>query len=342
MICPHCSENLLRRERSDRTCSKCTRRFALEPKESPFALHDLRLQKLADRLSAGRGLYVTVTQLRYAAARRRLPSLNEGYWTIVGTWVALVLIPTYILSIIGGAALSMSKWWLIPLLGLLVVIVGLVVIYACRPLIRSRAHVRMQVGDEAFRDDVLNPWTAVYGGLPKGVVYESWVMLPEISAPRMVLLCADPSVRACLSANRVPEEHGMVLVADIDRVPPRLPVLILHDASIPGFAFARNARTMLGDRVHAVGLRPRSVMDDESAILLREPVSSHSAMQFLHDPLFPNEVEWLDDGWWSPIAAIPPARLLAAVSSAAERIEDDADPDRRFARQLGFLTWPTA
>jgi hypothetical protein len=316
--------------------------FRLETKESTYGLHDLRLLKLVEKLSAGRGLYSTVTQLRYTAARRRLPSLKEAYWTIVGSWVAIVVVPTYLLSILVGAALGSSRWWMIPLCGLLVLVIGLAVIRASWPLLRRRAHVRMQVSDEAFRDDVLDPWTSVYGGLPPRVVYESWVMIPEVAHPRMVLLCADPSVRACLAANRVPEGFDMVLVESLDRVPPGLPVLVLHDASIPGFEFAKLARSMLGDRVRAVGLRPRSVMDDESAIRLREPVSARSATQFLHDPLFPNEIEWLDDGWWSPIAAIPPARLLAAVSAAAGQIEDESDPDRRSARQLGFLSWPTA
>lgn len=343
MICPHCSENLLRRERTDRRCPKCTRPFALEPKECPYALHDLRLRKLSEKLSAGRGLSSTATQLRYAAARRRLPSLKEAYWTIVGSWVAIVVVPTYIGSIVSGAILSNSGWWKVPVFGLLVLVIGLAVIRASWPLLRRRAHVRMQVTDEAFRDDVFAPWTAVYGGLPTGVVYEEWVGIPEVADPRMVLTCADPSVRACLAANRVPERYGMRLVESIDDVPPGLPVLMLHDASIAGFGSVRAARPVLGDRVRVVGLSPRSVMDDLSAINLREPVLPRSATEFLHgEPLSREEIYWLQDGWWSPIAAVPPARLLAAVSAAAERIEDDSDPDRRFARQLGFLSWPTA
>lgn len=137
MICPHCNQNLLRKERGDRTCSTCKQRFALEPKESTYGLHDLRLLKLVEKLSAGRGLYSTVTQLRYTAARRRLPNLKEAYWTIVGSWVAIVVVPTYLLSILVGAALGSSRWWMIPLCGLLVLVIGLAVIRASWPLLRS-------------------------------------------------------------------------------------------------------------------------------------------------------------------------------------------------------------
>jgi hypothetical protein len=51
------------------------------------------------------------------------------------------------------------------------------------------------------------------------------------------------------------------------------------------------------------------------------------------------EVEWLRQRWWSPIAAVRPRRLLAAVTKAAERA-GAADADRRRARRVGFLTWP--
>jgi hypothetical protein len=58
------------------------------------------------------------------------------------------------------------------------------------------------------------------------------------------------------------------------------------------------------------------------------------------DALTQEEIDWLAQGWWSPIAAVPPAKLLAAVDRSLQQIEETSDPDRRRAQAVGFLTWP--
>jgi hypothetical protein len=63
VICSHCAKSLLRRERTGRRSPACRREFALEPKESPARMHDLRMRRLTEKLGDGRGLRYTPTQL---------------------------------------------------------------------------------------------------------------------------------------------------------------------------------------------------------------------------------------------------------------------------------------
>ncbi|WP_280435747.1 hypothetical protein [Nocardia carnea] len=345
MICPHCSENLLRRERTDHRCSKCGREFALDPKAEPLGLHDLRLRSLTERLTAGRGLSATVTQLWYAAARRQLPGLDRHVGGTAGTWVGLVVLVTYILCLISGIQgwSGAFVFWKVILYGALALVAGMVVIYSCRPWFQRRTRIAMPVTAYGFRTDVLGRWISVYGEFPPGVVDEQQVPVPVIEHPRVALVCDDPSVRACLAANRIPQAYDMALADRIENAPAGVPVLLLHDASLQGFANAKAARLTLGDRVRILGLAPRAVMDNESAIRLHERPPTADRISFLYTVgLTQREIDWLAAGWWSPIAAIPPARLIAVVSRAAEKLEDETDAERRAARRTGFLTWPAA
>lgn len=345
MICPHCSGSLLRRERTDHRCAKCGREFALDPKAEPLGLHDLRLRSLTERLSAGRGLSATVTQLWYAATRRRLPELDRHVGGLAVTWVIVTVVAIYILCLTSG----IQGWngafvfWKVLLAGAAVIAVGLVVIYACRPLFLRRTRIAMPVTAYGFRTDVLGRWISVYGEFPPGVLDEQHVPIPVVERPRVALVCDDPSVRTCLAANGIPQTYDMALADRIENAAPGVPVLLLHDASLQGFATAKAARLTLGDRVRILGLAPRAVLDNESAIRLRERPPAGDRISFLRTVgLTQREIDWLADGWWSPIAAIPPARLIAVVSRAAEKLEDETDAERRAARQTGFLTWPAA
>lgn len=337
MICPHCSQNLLRKERSDRRCSKCRKPFALEPKESPLELHDVRVRALADRLSAGRGLSYTLTQFRCAASRRRLTDLDNTAVNALLVSFFAIIIGTFVLCILGWFGILK-----VLIGGVLALITSVVTVMALWPLMRRWTRVRMPASATEFGADVFGRWCATYGSLPPGAVDETQVPIPVVENPRFALVCPNLSVRACLAANQVPRQYDMALLEDAHAVPAGVPVLMLHDASLWGLAFARQTRELLGDRVRDIGLAPRTVMDDESAIRLRERAVKRSQVAFLDtEPLTLREVKWLADGWWSPIAAIPPARLLGVVSRAVQRHEDAVDPDRRAARDIGFLTWPT-
>lgn len=337
MICPHCNANLLRKERGGRRCSTCKREFALEPKESPFGLHDIRMRKLAERLGDGRGLRYTLTQLWYAAGRKKVPDVLQVFKRVrIGVSVAIVVVAFFLM--VSGAV---PAGVVIPL-GALVLALAIVGMQSARPWFLSRASVRMPVPYTVFRRDVIGRWTPIYNGPPPGSVDESLVKPPAVQRPRFAVLCPDVSVLACLAANEVSRTWDMALSDRIDRLPPDVPVIVLHDASLTGVALAGQARAALGPRGVPVGLWPRAVLANASALRLREPRPPESDTAFLRgEPLSAAEIEWLAEGSWSPIAAIPPAKLLAVLERAVARVEDAADPDRRRAREVGFLTWPT-
>ncbi|WP_433198110.1 hypothetical protein ACQP1G_03015 [Nocardia sp. CA-107356] len=337
MICPHCNANLLRKERGGRRCSTCKREFALEPKESPFGLHDIRVRTLAERLGAGRGLRFTLVQLWYAAGRKKVPDAERVYKRVrIGVSVTIVVV-AFLLMVTRAAPAGA-----VILLGVPVLALTIVGLHVARPWFQQRATVRMPVPYNVFRRDVIDRWTSVHGGRPPGSIDEAQVRPPVVDQPRFAVLCPDASVLACLAANNVSQTWAMALSDRIDRLPPDVPVIVLHDASLPGVALAGQARVVLGGRAVVVGLSPRAVSANASALRLREPRPPQADTAFLsREPLSVAEIEWLAEGWWSPIAAIPPAKLLAVLERAVERVEDAADPERRRAREVGFLTWPT-
>jgi hypothetical protein len=300
MICPHCDEPLLYQQRGGRRCSHCGKQFVFEPRLNRLHLHDVKVRRLADKLSDGGRLSYTVTQLWYAAARgsaaRRVRSAGRHAK------------PT------PGLAFLRAR--------------------ARKP--RPPRLIAMPLNE--FRELVLWTWSDIYNAWPAGVVDETVVKVAPRERPRLALVCPDRAVLACLQANGVPDAYDMVLTASPANVPPGVPVLLLHDASPDGCRFAARARAGLpGRTVTVVGLRPRTVLRRQHFYLrLRWPARPRGLDGLGLDQ---QEVEWLRQRWWSPIAAVRPHRLLAAVTRAAERA-GRADADRRRAKRVGFLTSP--
>ncbi|WP_054816628.1 hypothetical protein [Nocardia arizonensis] len=337
MICPHCSVNLLRRERNGRVCGGCKRPFALEPKESVLGLHDIRVRALADKLGDGRGLRYALPQLWYAASRKHMPDLDKRF---LGRrfLVSVPIVGLGVLGIIGGA---------FPAGPALAVILGAVILVniamtAFKARIVRGMPVKMPVPYEKFRAEVLDRWGKVYGGPPPGSIPEGAAPPPGPPRPRLAAVCPDRGVLACLAANDAAGAWGMALADRLEHLPPGVPVLILHDASVAGLRFAAETQAALGPRAVPVGIAPRALLDKEKALRLRHGRPEPDELQRLRaGSVSEAEIAWLADGWWSPLAAVPPAKLLAAVGSAVQRVEDAGDPDRRRARAVGFLTWPT-
>ncbi|KRV46472.1 hypothetical protein AQ490_11275 [Wenjunlia vitaminophila] len=337
MICPHCSVNLLHKERTGRTCLACKRTFALEPKDNELRLHDVRMRTLAEKLGDGRGLRYTAPQLWYAASRNRIPPAGQASR---GCFVTLVVI-----TLVAAVSIVSANPFRKPVL-----LVGgpvLAVLVLCLFLARRRARrvdpVRMPMSLERFESAVLQRWAEVYGRRPRGLVPPTAAPLPAPPRPGVAVLCPDRAVLDCLAANDAPAAPTMAMVQSPDQVPPGVPAVVLHDASPSGLAFAAAARTALGERALVVGLLPRSVMAHENAVRLREsPLPQYGVAELRAScpTLTDEELDWLAQGWWSPLAAVPPAALLTAVHQAARRAAEATDPDHRGARGVGFLTWP--
>ncbi|MEV0354981.1 hypothetical protein AB0H71_02860 [Nocardia sp. NPDC050697] len=332
MICPHCQTSLLYRQRPNRVCSSCGRPFALEPKESPFRLHDLRLRRLAEKLSDGRELLYTGPQLYFAAGRKTLPSTRRHYHLAVVGYTLLIGIIGFLLLITGVLPVGPG------LAGIAATILVVnVLLLLMRPQLARRATVEMERSYADFSTQVLRPWQRVYGAPPARLTRDDF-RAPAVPQPRVALLCPDRPTLTCLAANGAPATWQLALCERPEQVPRGIPVLVLHDAGIAGIGWARQVREALGPRAVLLGLSPATVRTAKWAVRVKEQPMEKAE---LPPAIGAEDRQWLLDGWWSPVAALPPARLLALVQRGVDRVAEAADPDRRRAGQVGFLTWPT-
>ncbi|MFE5941379.1 hypothetical protein [Streptomyces sp. NPDC056480] len=190
---------------------------------------------------------------------------------------------------------------------------------------------------------------------------------PESSEPDLyayglprLLLCQDRSIAGMLLANHVHLEAACPVFAAADALPldPLLlaalqraegaTVYVLHDASPAGLAFPALVRAGLGPvpgvRVVSLGLAPRH------AAALRLPTGrgrtpGPAALAALPAALRPREADWLAEGRFAEVAAVPPDRLLRTVlrlTRGPRPPRDSLWSGLRGLRGTGFMTWPAA
>ena len=167
-------------------------------------------------------------------------------------------------------------------------------------------------------------------------------------APLALVVGVDDDVLGCLAMNGIPDRMGIAL-ARIDEhgavVPttkvaahaledPALPLLLLRDASVYGQWVAAMLRHQHGDRVRDLGLTPAVASRIPSLPCPQGPAVA------IDPALMPQDGgAWLAAGHWAPVAALPPTRLIKAVSRgvAAAVAAAPKDEDRLSARSVGFL-----
>jgi hypothetical protein len=336
MICPHCSQNLLRKERVGNTCSKCRRGFVTDPRTNSLGLSDVRILRISDRLTGGGRLVVSVHQL-WAAARRNRTSASRGRGgkgigclTLIGLGVA-------------GAGAAGGE----P--GVLICGVLVLAFAALRALLANRrggspSHAASLTD---FHRSVMSRWAAVHGSLPAGVMDErAFRIVPRpdgAERPNAVVFCKDMGILAVLAANGIPERYRVALAARIEQVPDKSPVVVLHDADADGCLLTPQLRAALpGRKVVDAGLSPRTVMNVRGARPERLPKPAAGDIRRLRGTgtLTDAELRWVAKGRSFFLVGAPPARLMAAVTGAIENVTGEADSDRRGAEAVGFLTWP--
>jgi hypothetical protein len=340
VICPHCSRNLLYKQRGRQRCTYCKKHFAFEPKANKLHLHDLKVRKLAGRLSDSGGQRYTVTQLWYAASRA---SLAQNRTPLAGCGCALPVLGLASVGAIAGLAHGDGDGIPGLLLGVgMVVALAYGLLFVLRQRLRRTTPIHPRVPLGEFRDMVLRRWAEVYRALPDHLVDEERSTAPAVPRPRFALVCPDRSVLACLGANGVPQTFAIALALSPGAVPPGVPVIVVHDASADGCRLTAQVRAALPGRVVVdAGLRPSVVLRRDGLIRLRRKQFPRPG-DLAGLGLTQAEVNWLAQGWWSPVAAIGPAQLVLAVTKAVQRAQAGTDPDARRAERLGFLTWPAA
>lgn len=358
MICPHCSRNLLRRQRTGGTCSHCHRKFALDPKDNLLGLHDIRVRRLVARLTADGAHLATTDQLRYAVHPKGRPDPEfrgsaggSGCAAIVGT---AALIGAFGVRSLLAVLLALGGIGLLALAVRLYVLTG--VPAAPRP-------IGPRAGEDYFRT-LLDAWRRTYRELPAGLVDIDQVKpVQPVGRPAAAVLCRERAVTAFLHANNVPRRHRLLLVENPHQVPDGVPVIVLHDASPQGCLLYAEVRAALpGRRVLDAGLPARAVLAAEHRFVvlrdLRRPPELQERIGRL-PWLTGAELAWYAEGWWSPLAAVSPRALLATLERAAQRAAAppplvkqrgartpaDASAEtpaetRRRAESVGFLTWP--
>ncbi|MFE6974220.1 hypothetical protein [Streptomyces sp. NPDC057682] len=342
MICPHCAQNLLFKERPGHTCSKCGRAFALDPRTNALGLSDLRVRRVLARITREGTVTVTPDQLWYALARTRLeesriPRGRGGAFVLIGL-------------VVGVPGLAVGAAPMLVVSGVLLVIGA-----GCAAARMAGAGRGRPVMDRAaFRKKALGAWRRVYGGLPPGVADDS--APPAFTAPGGataqdwsggVLLCTDPGIRTFLAANGLPDRCGVALAGRPDLLPARAsdgPVVVLRDADASGELLARAVREALAPRpVIDAGPDLRTARALTRAVPLRErgarPGPAALARLTALGGFTEQELAWLGKGWRIPLIALPPARLLETAARRAGRAVGPG-PERRRAAATGFMTWP--
>ncbi|MFI8500175.1 hypothetical protein ACIGFK_16965 [Streptomyces sp. NPDC085524] len=347
MTCPHCERNLLRKERTGNICSHCRRAYALDPKTNSLRLNDLRVRRIATGLTDDGRIHVTPGQLWYALSRKRI---RDGDYDpgCAGGAIVFAVISAFVAGF-GG----LPFWWYVS--GVLLAIgFGNLIAHAM-----GAGRGRAPLPRSLFRDAALVPWVRVYGTLPPGVVDDigdPWPQRPaDAPPPNAVLVCPDPSITAFLTADGLPERHGIAMVEGPEHVrssllsalPPRGPVLVLHDADARGELLVQHLRANLPGRpVVDAGLSLRTVRAQPKAVAYRDPLHKPSPEEMRQlgalGTFTPEELKWLARGWRFPLVGVPPVKLLAVVDRLAGQAARGGDAERRRATEVGFMTWPGA
>jgi hypothetical protein len=340
MICPHCNRNLKQKERTGRTCSHCRKRFALDPKENTLLLHDLRLRKLAAKLSEDGKYRFTAAQLHHAAARKPVKAsarlTPRIFWALViaAIFTAVVAgeVPRLVLVVLAVLAATLT--------------VSLAVLTYVRAKRRPRG---LPMGPGEFGSSVLSRYRNIWGN-PPGLIDTVSPKQVELHG-RAGAVVADQLTLECLRANNLADAMNLALVpvemwhngaSKALAENTRLSVLLLHDASPPAIQLAGRMLAELGPgRVVDVGLRPRMVMAKKGPLVLRSPPEQQTLDEIRSSgQLTEAELAWLAEGNWVPLAAIRPAALIKAVTRSAERVTALVDPEQRKAKAVSFLSWP--
>lgn len=369
MTCPHCKAEIKRRERSGNHCSKCRREFAFDPKGNALFLHDLRFRKKADRLALG-GFKYSTGQLRTCLLPKG--GMDWGIFFVVGLLIFMGLVALLAGSQMQGRS---DPRGLVIFIGLVVLGAGLFV------GIKSYLTFGRPMTDEVFRRDFVERWRKVYGAMPKGLIEEAELAaLGQIQRPRenlaAVLVCPERELLNCLLANEIPRELRLGLLttgAPADdwergtlealRRNPRLPILLLHDASATGVFLAQDLPALLGldphHRILDLGLNAKKSMSkkrftvrDEvppelqtrlSSAVIGADAAGARPLRRGRAQVTKEELDWLQSGANSPILALPPASLIKRIRLAMTKLKTYREPlPAEVAAQsaLGFLSWP--
>jgi hypothetical protein len=335
MICPNCQKDVKYKERGGKVCGSCRKRFAVEPKDNPLRLHDMKLIRLSQQLGGNGAYRYTVNQLYFNAARKAVRGKAEFP---LGFAVLTVLVDL-VLTII---AVATATWAL--LIPVVVSVAGWALFITYRVATRRTRRIDPPMDRNRFHSLAVEGWRKTYGQDLPGLARDLEVSnLPQhASTPVLVVLAPNRGALAGLRVNDVVNRHRVTLAHSFDQVPPNVPIALLHDVSVTGYVFAAQARAEFGQRVVAdLTPRPKAARSAPAALKLRQPWPADDMIGWLRASrlLDEDELDWLAKGWWTPIESVRPSNTLNRLAAVTRRY---ADPDERAAAAIGFLSWPSS
>lgn len=368
MICPHCQADIRRKERYGRRCSRCRQEFALEPKENPLRLHDIRFQKIIDRISQEGQLFYTPAQLLHVSSQKTVTTANAPGCGCIFTAL-----------IVGGFTLFFVMGSDFPVLGslptpvqfglglaalLLILAFAIARTYDMR---RPWVYLKLPMTLKDFEAQIIDRWQRIYEPAIPGLMDEAAQQAartrqPAVSDLKAVLVSPATDILLCLQANGLAEELGlgMLSVRVNEFTPteqtilnalqqnPELPVFVLHSASPGGLLAAARIRSLFklteAHRVHDLALHPKQVQENNLMRLGAKPEEKElSQLRQQAGPSLGNEdITWLQKGYYGPILGLRPARLIKIIRAAIEkRAPAFAESPETKAKAVGFMTWPS-
>jgi hypothetical protein len=343
MICPHCSASIRYRERSNQVCSKCYKAFAFEPKTHPLRISDNYFQSVVNKLNDNGKFYFTPQQLQFAVSRKAIKS--TGWLTALSVFAVI----TTLLSIGFSFALfkeifSKSSQTVIFALCALavaaVILFWVIVILVFKKLYKP--FVTLPQSHIEFENGVLADWRRIYKKQPDKLAIK-FPFQENFRNSKAILLCQTDDAAMCLTANKINDELGIGIVfqlpkiADILQRYGKMPVYVLHDASIEGVAFFENAKQQIGQQgiVFDIGLRPQIMLKSNYPKMREKGANTN-----FRNGLTAEEKDWLNQGYSVPLYVLRPEKLIQHVRKHIEKrgkmIEQTTE---RRAKSIGFMTW---
>jgi len=333
MICPHCTQSVTYKERNYNICSKCNKEFAFDPKTHTLQLSDTYFSNVVKKLSNNDKLFFTPQQLQFALSQKKIKNSFSVYWlfipAIITTIIAIVVSANFVfkdsINSLFAGGIIFSLWMIfIPLLR----------IYRKKNFSLPQSLVE-------FESNVLHRWKQIYGKYPDKLLVNYAAPGDFNSDLKGILICDNGEIGMCLRANHA--ARSLAIAADLNQLNDLLqkrgvqPIYVLHDASRDGYRFFEKLKQQFGPQtqVFDIGFRPQGVMKT-NLMKFREPGTSHN-----FNSLTADENKWLNDGYYTPLFALRPEKLIQYVTKQLEhRSQALADNNaREKAQAIGFMTW---
>jgi len=303
-------------------------------------------------------------------------------WLVAGVWLGCLMLAWLVVVVLPLPPLRELLKFLAIVVTVIAVFIIMIILGVSGNISQSISRQRNRIRNilhapDTFEQTYIAPWERVHGPLPGRVSREELASLRQYQPPpsrvRAVLASPDPEALDCARANGLPERLGLALlrvggpyseaeeqVLELLRKRPRLPVLLLHDASLEG----AQLRLLLpglwklaaDQRIIDLGLRPAQVQrwcwpwqQDKPVAQPSLTLPQQQAQLAGTLTLTEEELKWLREGRVTSVRFIPPAALVRTVTTAVERLApvrvraravDRERQARMRAQMIGFMSWP--